>query len=219
MSITSRSNLQSGWLPVRTAVATGTGGTVTCLVTVSEPVRQPAVHDWVGDAGAEPDWPAPEPGWTEPCVPEPGWPEPDGLLVAHDATLTAAASAVQSAARILPWRCMMLLSGLGLGLGLGARGSGRRWRLPHTGRAGTGRACRSCQARSSTSTPSRAQGHRRCAIVTAVTGPSALPGRPLPVGASGCRTVHRREVAAVPSLVADVMTYNVVAVRQEAEFK
>src|SRR6266568_4136930 len=153
MSITSRSKRQSGWLPVRTTVATGTGGTVTCLVTVSEPVRQPPAHDWVGDAGAEPDWPAPEPGW-----PEPGWPEPepDGVLVAHDATLTAAASAVHSAARTFRWWCMMLLSGLG------ARGSGSGARSRPEPKVTGG---------------ARSSPRRRV--------PLALTGRPLPVRTSG----------------------------------
>src|SRR5579875_489477 len=41
MSITSRSNRQPGWLPVRIADATGTGGTVTVLLTVTGPDRQP----------------------------------------------------------------------------------------------------------------------------------------------------------------------------------
>ena len=41
MSITSLSNLQSGWLPVLIAVATGTGGTETWLATLVGPVCQP----------------------------------------------------------------------------------------------------------------------------------------------------------------------------------
>src|SRR5579875_797669 len=66
MSITSRSNRQPGWLPVRIADATGTGGTVTVLLTVTGPDRQPPGQlcgGGVVTGGAlvagRLDWPAP----------------------------------------------------------------------------------------------------------------------------------------------------------------
>lgn|ERR1022692_707112 len=105
MSITSRSNLQSGWLPVRTAVATGTGGTTTCLVTVSEPVRQPPVQatGWTGVVDGDGVWL--ELAGAELAGAELDWPELGGAELVQAATLTAtAASAVQSEAKAVVWR-------------------------------------------------------------------------------------------------------------------
>lgn len=112
MSSTSRSKRQSGWLPVLIAVATGTGGTVTERVTLSEPVRQPpgqlaGVAEVVGVAVAGAVWL--EVGRAGPDGLARSGPDDTGVVVAHEAVAVAAST--------VPAISAMSLSGVGARMG------------------------------------------------------------------------------------------------------
>lgn len=184
--------MHSGWLPILTAVATGTGGTVTCLATVSDPVRQPPAQA-TGSTGGDVDWDEGwfEPGWLELGAGELGAGE---LVEAHDATLMAATTmAAHNGTNVLFWRRMVPSS-------YEARFTAISGSRPGPAEGQSPRSPDACDY------PRRHGSF----------GPDVPTARGGNISVESCAL---KEVAEMPSLVAEVMTYNVVAVRQEAEFK